>query len=88
MFSGGRPEVQDVKDAKQTLTQPNAVQHWLDDPSVLWCYYRVLEDDAEKFRGLLMLVVVQQDKDMGGFVRTAFLCRKAKLGGELSWMRH
>ena len=35
-----------------------------------------------------MLAVVQQDDDMSGFLKTAFLCRKTKSGGELLWMRH
>lgn len=83
----GHPEIQDVEDVKRTLTQPNTVQRSHEDSSVLY-YYRLLVDGPKKFRGLFMLAVVQQDDDMSGFLKTAFLCRKTKSGGELLWMRH
>ncbi|MXY68392.1 MAG: hypothetical protein F4Y47_07510 [Acidobacteriia bacterium] len=85
-ISSGHPEVCDPDSVALTLREPNVVQRDPADPSLLF-YYRLAGRRMGRVRDLYMVVIVEDDGDGVGLVKTAYLRRDLMSEGETLWMK-
>lgn len=85
-FSSGHPEVSDLDIVALTLRKFNVVQWDSADASWLF-YYRLAGRGMGRVRGLYMVVIVEDDWDGVGQVKTAYFRRDLVPEGETLWMK-
>ena len=85
-ISSRHPEVSDPKSVSLTLQEPNLVQRDPTDPSLQF-YYRLTGRRMGRARRLYMVVIVEDDGDETGLVKTAYFRSDLLPDGETLWMR-